>query len=95
MAFAGSGSLDRVAYIRLTEFGSQVYVFMSNDHHCLTCLSCPLIPDGNGEFLARTTAEMLTHLDRHKAAGNVVPDVAFERLRRDEAQNDQDMEDSR
>ena len=81
-----------MAYIRLTEEGSQVYVFMSSDHHCLTCLSCSLTPEGNGEFLARTTAEMITHLERHKEAGQMVPDVAFERLHRDAAQNDLDMQ---
>jgi hypothetical protein len=88
----GSGSLDRVAYIRWTEEGSQVYVIMASDHHWLTCLSCSLTPEGNGEFLAGTTAEMIAHLEQHKEAGQIVPDTAFERLRRDAAQNDLDME---
>lgn len=85
-------SLDLVAYIRLTEEGSQVYVLMTSEDHCLSCLSCSLTPEGNGEFLARTTAEMIVHLERHRQAGSVVPDVAFARLRRDAAQNDLEMQ---
>jgi len=95
VALMGRDSLDRVAYIRWTEEGSQVYVIMASDQVCLTCLSCSLSPEGNGKFLARTTAEMIAHLEQHKEAGQIVPDVAFERLRRDAAQNDLDMESSR
>ncbi len=80
-----------MAYIRWTEEGSQVYVIMATGYR-LTCLSCSLTPEGNGEFLAGTTAEMTAHLQRHKEGGQTVPDVAFERLRRDAAQNDLDMQ---
>lgn len=95
MALIGRDSLDLMAYIRLNEEGSQVYVLMTSEHHCLSCLSCSLTPEGNGEFLTRTTAEMIGHLERHREAGSLVPDVAFERLRRDAAQNDLEMQTSR
>jgi hypothetical protein len=84
-----------VAYIRLTEEGSQVYVYMSGEHNCLTCLNCTLLPEDQLEFLARTTAQMVAHLKEHRAAGETVPDVAFERLERDAAQNDLEMRSSR
>lgn len=84
-----------MAYIRWTEEGSEVYVIMASSHNCLTCLSCSLTPEGNGEFLAGTTALMIAHLEEHKTAGRRVPDVAFERLRRDAAQNDLHMQASR
>jgi hypothetical protein len=87
VALVGRGSLNRVAYIRWTEEGSHVYVIMAGDQLCLTCLRCSLSPEGNGEFLARTTVEMIAHLEQHRDAGQIVPDVAFERLRRDAAQN--------
>ncbi len=90
----GRGSLAWVAYVRLTEEGSQVYVLMANDYRCLSCVGCSLTPEGNGEYLARSTADMIAHLERHKEAGSIVPGVTFERPRRNAAQNDLDMQTS-
>ena len=80
-----------MAYIRLTEEGSQVYVYMSGEHNCLTCLNCTLVPPQEDEFLARRTADMIAHLTQHREASETVPEVAFERLRRDAVQNDREM----
>lgn len=67
---------------------ADVYVFLSVYGH-LYCCGCWLskadesVPD---RFL--TTADMLAHLDKHRAAGHDVPEETYDRLRKDAAEND-------
>jgi len=86
----GTDIVPFVTYVRLTQEGSPVYVFMSGEDQCLTCLSCSLTREED-QFLARTTADMVAHLKTHREAGHTVPDVAFERLERDAVKNDLEM----
>jgi hypothetical protein len=70
-----------MSYARFGE-DSNVYVFLSCS--ALECCSCR--PDG--PHLTFSTAEMIAHLDEHRAAGDKVPDYCYEGLREDEREND-------
>lgn len=67
-----------MSYARWGEDGSHVYVFGTGE--ALVCMSCTLaLPAGS--FSTAYPAEMIAHLEKHRAAGHVVPERAFERLR--------------
>lgn len=74
-----------MAYARFGAEGSDVYVFLDN-HRVLRCQRCAL--ELNGDFTADSTAKMVTHLERHQAQGQVVPDSCTEDLLRDAESND-------
>lgn len=65
----------------ISRFGSDSDVYV---YHCVTggisCCRCALTP-GVFEFKASDEREMITHLERHRAAGHLVPDKAFHELR--------------
>ena len=70
-----------MAYARFID--SDVYVFASA-YGPLECCGCSL----GGEWDFWTTAEMLAHLDKHRAAGPSVPDDCIEALKAEAAEND-------
>ena len=70
-----------MSYVRFTEAGSHVYVFLSV-HGSLECCGCSLAEDGIATNV-KTVGEMLAHLDAHRAAGDVVPRFVDERIRDD------------
>lgn len=67
-----------MSYARWGEDGSNVYVFGTGDE--IVCMQCTLDPDPGGSFSTRQPGEMLAHLKRHREAGHIVPERAFERL---------------
>jgi hypothetical protein len=72
-----------MSYARMGD-DSDVYVYSTG--YSLICQWCW---GGNRDFYS--TADMLTHLDEHRAAGERVPDRCYEGLREDQAENDQKM----
>lgn len=66
-----------MAYIRFGTEGSEVYVF-PHVGGWYECCGCGMNP---GSFRCDTVAEMIGHLEEHRAAGYVVPEGAFQRLR--------------
>lgn len=67
-----------MSIIRFGEQDSDLYVYLSS--RGWECCGCWFVCEG---FIAapRTRDEMLRHLELHRCAGDVVPEVAFERLR--------------
>lgn len=84
MADGPGARTEPVSYARFAE-DCNVYVFISND--ALECCSCWL-QNPSGTYNAMSTAEMIAHLDEHRAAGHQVPDWTYEGLREDQAEND-------
>ena len=76
-----------MAYARFVE-GSDVYVYLASGEQTLVCVRCSLRPGEAPVFYARTTAQMIDHLNKHRAAGQLVPDDAYSTLRRDQVEND-------
>lgn len=70
-----------MSYARKNGVDSDVYVYqtLTPDWRCHECLL------GSQTFVARAPAEMLDHLQAHRAAGHRVPDAAIERLTREAA----------
>lgn len=64
-----------MAYARFTP-GSDVYIF-ADIYGGITCCGCFLGPNS---FNCETVDEMLSHLEKHKAAGHEVPERAIECL---------------
>lgn len=82
-----------MSYARFGWDNSDVYVFLDVGGY-LTCCGCILEPSGPDPLAfssARfhTTAEMLAHLDEHRAAGHCVAEETIESLRADADENDQ------
>jgi hypothetical protein len=74
-----------VAYARFGD-ESDVYVFLAD---YLVCQKCCLTEDGEyHQFHARTTAQMVRHLDAHLSAGHRVPPEAIAGLLAGEAETD-------
>ena len=69
-----------MSYARFGE-DSNVYVYLIDDGW-LTCSS-----RHDEDFYAESTAEMVEHLEAHKAAGDLVPDDVIPTLWRDDAEN--------
>lgn len=67
-----------MAYLRFSP-QCDVYVLDADDAGDLVCLRCPLT-DEYGEFHARTTAQMVDHLNAHRAAGQKVPEEGLKLL---------------
>jgi len=73
-------------YCRFWWDGSDVYVFENTDDQieCCACLLCPSDRPENlmgvESFRCKTAAEMIVHLEQHRAAGHTVPDYAIEEL---------------
>jgi hypothetical protein len=65
-----------------------VYVFLSVGGQ-LECCMCDL--PGPSTFVSTTTAEMVAHLDQHRAAGHDVPADTYAGLREDQRVNDRWM----
>lgn len=65
---------------------ADVYVFLSC-YGTLDCCGCSL--DGSASF--QSTADMLAHLDRHRATGHDVPQETYDELLADAAENDKHM----
>lgn len=72
-----------MSYARFGSEGSDVYVYLDCDGY-LTCCGCWL----REPVRAKTTADMLTHLGKHLAAGHVVPRSTIAALEADAEQND-------
>lgn len=70
-----------MAYARFGE-DSDVYVFMST--RGLECLRCDLSPPA---FVGSSTDEMITHLAKHREAGDRMPPGIEDDLREDDEEN--------
>lgn len=66
---------------------SSVYVFLDVSGY-FNCCGCRLAPGVATSTHAPTTAEMLAHLEEHRAAGHLVPDYCLDGLRDDRDEND-------
>ena len=77
-----------MAYARFGRH-SGVYVFLST-HGGIECCRCDLLGDSRS-YLARSTAEMLGHLEQHRAQGHLVPDDCLAELKADAVENDADI----
>jgi hypothetical protein len=74
-----------MSYCRFLE--GDVYVFMHVGGH-LECCACFLGEmDPWGSFQAKSTQEMVDHLEKHKAAGHYVPERVFSDLWADDKEN--------
>lgn len=76
-----------MSYCRFGE-GSDVYVYTDGAH--IYCCGCRLgeVRDAEGDGVDAsfvTPAEMLAHLERHRAVGDMVPQHAMDRLVREAA----------
>lgn len=77
-----------MSYARWSEGDVYVYEDVSGG---FTCCGCSLHPDNDKEdgpdevksINVKTRQEMLAHLDKHVAAGHLVPSRAVERLKRE------------
>ena len=70
-----------MSIIRFGSDGSDVYVYYGDDYEgreCLVCCGCNIGHAYNYD----TEEDMIEHLDAHRAAGQVVPDIAYARLQR-------------
>jgi len=76
-----------MSYARFGCDGSDVYVFTSTAG--LECCGCAL-EDATAVPVFESNVAMIAHLERHVAAGHVVPDNCLERLRdpKDAAENE-------
>jgi len=77
-----------MSYCRWGENGSDVYVFGTGTGY--VCMGCKFTkakgdPAYDTTFF-HTRAGMLAHLYAHRAASDMVPEKALERLRREEAE---------
>lgn len=77
-----------MAYAR---FGrdSDVYVFLSTQGG-LECCRCDLLGE-SASYIAKTTPEMLTHHEQHRARGHRVPEDCIADLEADAVENDADI----
>ena len=66
-----------MSIIRFGEQESEVYVYLSTQGW--ECCGCWFVREG---FKAppRTREEMMRHLELHRLTGDVVPEIAFQRL---------------
>lgn len=68
-----------------------VYVYLNTDG-LFECCACTLSLSGQPPtgwcHLVETSAEMLAHLEAHRAVGDDVPDECLEELRADAEEND-------
>ena len=75
-----------MSYARWGLEQSDVYVYPSGGGD-IVCCGCTFEPEGEnevpGNFTARGPKEMLEHLLKHIERGDVVPESALERLRRE------------
>lgn len=71
-----------MSYARFGWNGSDVYVFVDVGGF-LACCACSLGQPSHG-----STADMLAHLDAHKAAGHTVPADCIEGLKAEAEDND-------
>ncbi len=68
-----------MSYARKGLDGSSVYVYATgNDWRCHGCALA-----GAGHVVCESPADMVAHLERHRAAGHAVPAAAIERLTSD------------
>lgn len=72
-----------MSYARFGQDGSDVYVYLDCGGW-LACCGCSLHDEGRFD----TTANLITHLELHKAAGHDVPDECIEALEAEAAEND-------
>lgn len=81
-----------MSYIRFGSDGSDVYVYLDVGGY-LRCQHTRLRPSklGGEDGIATTTAEMVTHLKAHLAAGDCVPDGVIEDLESRAKENDRWM----
>lgn len=70
-----------MAYCRWGCDGSDVYVFDGGHLICCTCMLREGLQDD--DFVTSSRQAMIDHLDEHRAAGHVVTDDPYERLRRE------------
>ncbi|MFD4474624.1 hypothetical protein ACFWPU_00705 [Streptomyces sp. NPDC058471] len=77
-----------MSYARFGEGGSDVYVYMHVWRH-LECCWCRLVADERpfASFKARSTQEMVDHLQEHVDAGDDVPSHVIPELLADDAEN--------
>lgn len=76
-----------MAFARFSD--GDVYVYLNFDG-LFECCACSLLGPvlSGGCFLVETSAEMLAHLEGHRAAGDDVPQECLEELRADAEGND-------
>lgn len=65
-----------MAYCRIGEQGSDVYLWRGDRLYCSGCLL-----NYGGETVISNRLSALKHLERHRDAGHTVPEAAFSRLR--------------
>lgn len=70
---------------------SDLYVYLDIGGYLLCC-GCKLTKGG---FAAKTTAEMILHIEQHKLAGHIVRDNVIPMLVADQEENDAWMMDGR
>lgn len=64
-----------MSYCRFAWGGSEVYVYVSREG--IECCGCNL---ERSDLVTRSATEMIEHLNKHRAAGQVVPQEALDRL---------------
>lgn len=74
-----------MSYARFSN--ADVYVYLDCGGY-LCCCGCLI----EGFFGAKTTADMLEHLEEHKKVGHDVPDFCIEGLKEDQKENDEWLE---
>ena len=77
-----------MAFARFSD--GDVYVYLNVDG-LFECCACRILGPGltGGCHLVETSAEMLAHLEEHRAAGDDVPEECLDELRADAEANDQ------
>lgn len=72
---------------------NDVYVFLNAGSGNLDCCGCSLIAMDaplemeGASFSARSTQEMIDHLEEHKKLNHRMPEDIYDRLREDDAEN--------
>ena len=75
--------------------GADAYIF-ENTGGFIECCGCTLNEPADGEvfgfFYANTAREMLAHMDEHRAAGDYIPEQAYDGIREDNPDLDKQIE---
>ena len=79
-----------MSYCRFTD-DSHVYAYPASSG-LYTCCCCSLAEGRGDDTELKTAAELLQHFDQHRAAGDLVPQVAYYRLGAEAWMRDREME---
>lgn len=82
-----------MSYCRFLEADAYIYEHVGG---FIECCGCSLTDPEDGEifefFHANTAREMLTHMDEHRAAGDYIPERAYDGIRADNPDLDKQIE---